>query len=59
MDEHLNRGYIQLGRTRNTNDFKFSKTFSNISPPVDKLNAIYLSLVLAGIGFLLPYNRQV
>lgn len=31
--------------------------FSNLSPPVDTYNAIYLSFVLGGAGFLLPYNR--
>ena len=25
--------------------------------PIDKYNAVYFGLVLAGIGFLLPYNR--
>jgi len=57
MDERLSHGYIQLGKPRTTNDFRFTKGFNHISPPIDKYNGIYLSLVLAGIGFLLPYNR--
>ncbi|XP_039284355.1 equilibrative nucleoside transporter 4 [Nilaparvata lugens] len=58
MDENLSRGYIQLGKGRG-NDFRFSKEFRHLSPPVDKFNAIYLSLVLAGVGFLLPYNSFI
>lgn len=57
MEERLSHGYIQLGKSRTANDFRFTKGFNHISPPVDKYNGIYLSLVMAGIGFLLPYNR--
>lgn len=57
MDENLSRGYIQLGKGRRANDFRFTNGFSHLSPPVDKFNGIYLALVLAGVGFLLPYNR--
>lgn len=57
MDENLSRGYIQLGKGRGANDFRFTNGFSHLSPPVDKFNGIYLALVLAGVGFLLPYNR--
>lgn len=57
MDENLSRGYIQLGKARGANDFRFTNGFSHLSPPVDKFNGIYLALVLAGVGFLLPYNR--
>lgn len=58
MDENLSRGYVQLGKARGMNEFKFSKGFTNLSPPVDKCNLIYMSLILGGIGFLLPYNRS-
>lgn len=58
MDENLSRGYIQLGKGRG-NDFRFSKEFRHLSPPVDKFNTIYLSMVLAGVGFLLPYNSFI
>lgn len=59
MDENLSRGYIQLGKARGANDFRFTNGFSHLSPPVDKYNGIYLSLFLAGVGFLLPYNTYV
>lgn len=57
MDENLSRGYIQLGKNRAAHDFRFTNGFSHLSPPVDKFNGIYFALVLAGVGFLLPYNR--
>ncbi|XP_014215707.1 equilibrative nucleoside transporter 4 isoform X2 [Copidosoma floridanum] len=60
MDENLSRGYVQLGKARRMNEFKFNENgIARISPPVDRWNLIYLSLVLAGIGFLLPYNSFV
>ncbi|XP_067002183.2 equilibrative nucleoside transporter 4 [Anabrus simplex] len=59
MDENLSRGYIQLGKARAANDFRFSNGFSHLSPPVDKCNCIYFALVLAGVGFLLPYNSFI
>ncbi|XKL69649.1 hypothetical protein PGB90_007418 [Kerria lacca] len=59
MEERLNHGYIQLGKSKTAHDFQFTKGFNHISPPIDKYNGIYLSLVLAGIGFLLPYNSFI
>nr|CAD7257281.1 unnamed protein product [Timema shepardi] len=59
MDENLSRGYIQLGKARAGNDFRFTNGFSHLSPPVDKCNCIYFALVLAGVGFLLPYNSFI
>ncbi|XP_063244891.1 equilibrative nucleoside transporter 4 [Bacillus rossius redtenbacheri] len=59
MDENLSRGYIQLGKARGGNDFRFTNGFSHLSPPIDKCNCIYLALVLAGVGFLLPYNSFI
>lgn len=58
MDENLSRGYVQLGKARGMNEFKFSNGFTHLSPPVDKCNFIYMALILGGIGFLLPYNRS-
>lgn len=58
MDENLSRGYVQLGKARGMNEFKFSNGFTHLSPPVDKCNFIYSALMLGGIGFLLPYNRS-
>ena len=58
MDENLSRGYVQLGKARRLNELTCNHNrIARISPPVDKLNLIYLSLILAGAGFLLPYNR--
>ncbi|KAF6202565.1 hypothetical protein GE061_002963 [Apolygus lucorum] len=59
MDENLSRGYIQLGKARGVNDLRFTNGFSHLSPPVDKYDGIYYSLVLAGVGFLLPYNSFI
>ncbi|XP_026685754.1 equilibrative nucleoside transporter 4-like [Diaphorina citri] len=59
MDENLSRGYIALGKAHTSNDFRFTNGYSHLSPPVDKYNFIYLSLLLAGVGFLLPYNSFV
>lgn len=52
-------GYLKLGKTRPTNDFHMTNGFSNLPPPVDKFNFVYFSFILAGIGFLLPYNRYL
>lgn len=57
MDENLSRGYIRLGRLRTPQDFRFRNGMSHVSPPDDKYNRVYYALVLAGVGFLLPYNR--
>ncbi|KAF7996573.1 hypothetical protein HCN44_002219 [Aphidius gifuensis] len=59
MDENLSRGYVQLSKARGMNEFKFNNDFAHITPPVDRYNFIYFSLVLAGVGFLLPYNSFV
>ncbi|KAL7302659.1 hypothetical protein TKK_0004719 [Trichogramma kaykai] len=81
MDENLSRGYVQLGKARRMNEFKFSDHhrhhhhaasggssaaageggggFARVAPPVDRWNLVYLSLLLAGAGFLLPYNSFI
>ncbi|CAB0029142.1 unnamed protein product [Trichogramma brassicae] len=81
MDENLSRGYVQLGKARRMNEFKFSDHhtatasggssaaagggvggsagFARAAPPVDRWNLVYLSLLLAGAGFLLPYNSFI
>lgn len=59
MDENLSRGYIALGKAHTSNDFRFTNGYSHLSPPVDKYNVIYMSFLLAGVGFLLPYNSFV
>ncbi|XP_064478255.1 equilibrative nucleoside transporter 4-like isoform X2 [Ornithodoros turicata] len=60
MDENLSRGYIQLGH----NTWVDRVTRRGISahhakPPLDRCNCVYLALVLAGVGFLLPYNSFI
>ncbi|CAG5073500.1 Similar to slc29a4: Equilibrative nucleoside transporter 4 (Danio rerio) [Cotesia congregata] len=59
MDENLSRGYVQLGKARGVNEFKFVNGLDHLTPPVDRYNFVYLALVLAGAGFLLPYNSFV
>ncbi|KAJ8687898.1 hypothetical protein QAD02_023693 [Eretmocerus hayati] len=59
MDENLSRGYVQLGKPQRLNELANVNNVARIAPPVDRWNLIYLSLVLAGIGFLLPYNSFV
>ena len=56
MDSTLSRGYACLGRVECSGEARF-RTSNHLSPPTDKYNKIYLSLVLSGVGFLLPYNR--
>lgn len=51
------RGYAKLEKSRRRNDYHCTNCFTNISPPIDSYNAVYLSFVLGGAGFLLPYNR--
>ncbi|XP_015109665.1 equilibrative nucleoside transporter 4 [Diachasma alloeum] len=59
MDENLSRGYVQLGKARGMNEFKFNNGLNHLTPPVDRCGFIYLALILAGVGFLLPYNSFI
>ncbi|KAF4522162.1 hypothetical protein B566_EDAN010422 [Ephemera danica] len=60
MDENQSRGYIQLGKNRNAaSDIRFTNGMNHLSPPTDYCNFIYMALVLAGVGFLLPYNSFI
>lgn len=36
---------------------RYTNDFSHVLPPTDPYNMIYIALFLAGVGFLLPYNR--
>ncbi|XP_030757329.1 equilibrative nucleoside transporter 4 [Sitophilus oryzae] len=58
IDAH---GYSKLrAKKRSSDGFSNARaTFGNISPPVDSFNVIYLSFVLGGMGFLLPYNSFI
>lgn len=51
-------GYSKLGKSsRRDNDISVRNGFSNLLPPADTYNVVYLSFVLGGAGFLFPYNR--
>ncbi|GAB6021425.1 Epsin-3, clathrin recruitment and traffic between the Golgi and endosome [Chamberlinius hualienensis] len=63
MDENLSRGYVQLGHRKSRiritpSSHAGTKPIYN-NPPRDPCNCIYLGLLLAGVGFLLPYNSFV
>ncbi|KAL1517052.1 hypothetical protein ABEB36_000867 [Hypothenemus hampei] len=58
------RGYSKLvGRGKNmkqSDGFSSSRAaYGNISPPADSFNVVYMSFILGGIGFLLPYNSFI
>lgn len=51
-------GYAKLGKSsRREDDINARSGFSNLLPPADTYNVVYLSFVLGGAGFLFPYNR--
>ena len=52
MDENLSRGYVHLCR-RNRGPER------DHDAPRDDYNLVYLGLILAGIGFLVPYNSFI
>lgn len=57
---NLSQTYSNESDSNTTNSNLLSlSTISNRSPPIDKHNLIYYSLILSGIGFLLPYNSFV
>ncbi|XP_013781798.1 equilibrative nucleoside transporter 4-like [Limulus polyphemus] len=60
MDENISRGYIQLGKSFKTDRLlrRLSET-GHSKPPEDRCHCIYLALLLAGVGFLLPYNSFI
>lgn len=51
MDENLSRGYVALAKHGNVCPLA--------TPPVDHLGKTFLAMVLAGAGFLFPYNRYL
>ncbi|XP_070205208.1 equilibrative nucleoside transporter 4-like isoform X2 [Littorina saxatilis] len=60
MDENLSRGYCQLNSPQVGRKWKGGiSSRDNITPPRDPCSCVYLSLVLAGAGFLLPYNSFI
>ena len=52
MDENLSRGYVQLNRQQRGPE-------RDHDAPRDNYHLVYLGLVLAGIGFLVPYNSFI
>ncbi|XP_076434974.1 equilibrative nucleoside transporter 4-like isoform X2 [Babylonia areolata] len=60
MDENLSRGYCQLNSPQISRKWKGGASpRDNIAPPRDPCSCVYLALVLAGAGFLLPYNSFI
>ncbi|KAL8609050.1 hypothetical protein ACOMHN_059863 [Nucella lapillus] len=60
MDENLSRGYCQLNSPQISRKWKSGVSpRDNITPPRDPCSCVYLALVLAGAGFLLPYNSFI
>jgi len=72
MDENLTRGYFQLrsGDAAPTRRIEIVSSpppsgrgryhaRSQVLPPLDNCQLIYLSLILSGAGFLLPYNSFI
>ncbi|CAM1318640.1 SLC29A4 (predicted) [Pycnogonum litorale] len=65
MDEGLSLAYVQLGKL--TSDGPRPETvlrrqsthYQHCNVPRDQCNCIYLALLLAGAGFLLPYNSFI
>ncbi|XP_071039127.1 equilibrative nucleoside transporter 4 isoform X2 [Parasteatoda tepidariorum] len=58
MDENISRGYIQLG-SQCKDRLLLKRTGFSSHPPSDSCHCIYLALLLAGVGFLLPYNSFI
>lgn len=52
MDENLSRGYVHFSRRHRGSE-------RDHDAPHDNYNLVYLGLVLAGIGFLVPYNSFI
>lgn len=65
MEEaNFGQGYAKLSRNRKSRGRKSSEMhthnpINNMIPPVDSYNAVYLSFILGGAGFLLPYNSFI
>ncbi|XP_013395768.1 equilibrative nucleoside transporter 4-like [Lingula anatina] len=65
MDENLSRGYVQLSKQRASvssiggQSSESGQSPSGLNVPHDTCSCIYLGLILAGAGFLLPYNSFI
>ena len=58
MDSLLSLGLYPVGKVKDACEAT-CKTSNAIFPPEDKHNMVYISLVFAGLGFLLPYNSFI
>ncbi|KAF8789193.1 equilibrative nucleoside transporter 4-like [Argiope bruennichi] len=59
MDANISRGYVQLDRPGDVERL-VEKNIDPINrPPNDRCHCIYIALLLAGVGFLLPYNSFI
>ena len=64
MDDNFTRGYCQLRSEtptaeRRTDTRSGFGIHGNLGPPRDTCSLIYISLILCGMGFLLPYNSFI
>ncbi|XP_023327092.1 equilibrative nucleoside transporter 4 [Eurytemora carolleeae] len=59
MDETISRGVVSGGRVKDRGESTFSRDHTVVPPVPDRYNLVYISMVLAGTGFLLPYNSFV
>lgn len=64
MDEGFTRGYCQLRSDTPTAERRSDQhagfgVHGNLGPPRDSCSLIYISLILCGVGFLLPYNSFI
>ncbi|XP_074652914.1 equilibrative nucleoside transporter 4-like isoform X2 [Tubulanus polymorphus] len=59
MDANLTRGYFQIGNANKSGSTSNTRNSLPPLPPRDPCGCIYLALLLAGAGFLLPYNSFI
>ena len=58
MNALISLGLIPVGKVKDCPESQY-KVVSNILPPEDKHNRVYLALIICGVGFLLPYNSFI
>lgn len=57
MNETLGRGYARIDDIRAARGEPFSRVEEQDPPPEDHFQFVYLTLIIAGGAFLLPFNR--
>ena len=50
---------LEVGGGRNSRQYDQDESSSNSTPPQDSRNIVYLALLTAGVGFVLPYNSFI